>query len=374
MTRMTLRTDPIADLRSPSGCLISVYVDRPSPGGFAALLAELTKPIRDRSQSLGRSISKSVRADSERIRALAPELEADNAPAYALFASSPDNIFVQQPLTHPITSVATLGPRPYLRPLRAAPRALRSGIVVADRSLARTFVGFARNIDEIGEPLEVEIGKSNYGGFAGYAEHRVRSHADEESARLWKEAGTRLLESHQERSFDYIAIGSHEEHMEEISRSLHAYLSRLPRTSFVSSPHQLSTSRLRSEIMTLDQEIRHNRHEALAGRVLDTAWSGGNGVLGLASVLDAINAQAVDTLVVAGSFMRGGVICNQCGHLSRDGHSCPVCGSGMFEVDDIVAAGMDATVAAGGRVYQIGVASPLDVEGVGALTRFSLVR
>jgi hypothetical protein len=31
---------------------------------------------------------------------------------------------------------------------------------------------------------------------------------------------------------------------------------------------------------------------------------------------------------------------------------------------------MDATVAAGGNVFQLTVASPLDREGVGALTRF----
>jgi hypothetical protein len=44
----------------------------------------------------------------------------------------------------------------------------------------------------------------------------------------------------------------------------------------------------------------------------------------------------------------------------------------MLGVDDVVAAVMDATVVAGGWAYQIDVASPLDVEGIGALTRFSL--
>jgi hypothetical protein len=42
----------------------------------------------------------------------------------------------------------------------------------------------------------------------------------------------------------------------------------------------------------------------------------------------------------------------------------------MFQVDDIVAAAMEATVAAGGRTHQIGVSSPLDAHGIGALTRF----
>jgi hypothetical protein len=42
----------------------------------------------------------------------------------------------------------------------------------------------------------------------------------------------------------------------------------------------------------------------------------------------------------------------------------------MFEVEDVVGAAMDATVAAGGLVHQIEVASSLDVDGIGALTRF----
>lgn len=369
---MTVRSDPIADLRSPSGSLISVYVDRPSPGGFAALLSDLVKPIKERSEALDRTVQKSVRIDSERIHELAPRFEAEVAPAYAIFASTMDDVFVFKSLAHAAPNVATLGPRPYLRPLRAAPRALRSGIIVADRAVARTFIGFEGLIEELGSPVSADIGKSNYGGFSGYEEQGVRAHADEASARLWKEAGWRLLEGHQNRPFDYLAIGSHEETFEDIARSLHPYLSQLPRATFVCNAQGPNPSILRTEIVGLDREIRRSRQEALAGRVCDTAWSGGNAVLGLGPTLKAANAQAIDTLVVAGSFTRSGSICNQCGHLTRNGAACPVCGATMFETDDVVAAVMEATVSAGGRVFQVGVASPLDVDGIGALTRFAV--
>jgi len=115
---------------------------------------------------------------------------------------------------------------------------------------------------------------------------------------------------------------------------------------------------------------QRQRETALAGRVCDVAWSDGLAVLGLNPVLSACNAQAVDTLVVAGEFKRPGSICNSCGFLARSGDRCPVDGSTMFEVEDIVAAAMEATVGAGGSVKQISVSSPLDTHGVGALTRF----
>ena len=362
--------DRIADLRSRNGSLISVYASRPSPGGFGALLSDLVKPIRERSESLDRRVQKSVRADTARIHDLADQLEMDAAPSYAIFASEIDDMFVLEPLGHPAPNISTIGPRPYLRPLRAGPRAVRSGIIVADHANARTFVGMEGIVDEISSPLDADIGNRSWGGFSGYEEHTVRARADEVTSKLWREAGERLLDRHARRPFDYLAIGSHEEIIEEIARTLHPYLARLQRASFVASPQTISLPTLRSEVASMDKEMRRHRQRALAGRVCDTAWSGGNAVLGLTDVINAANVQAIDTLVVAGPFNRPGAICDACGHLTRNGETCPVCSSSLFAVDDIVAAVMESTVSAGGKVYQIDVASPLDREGVGALTRF----
>ena len=138
------------------------------------------------------------------------------------------------------------------------------------------------------------------------------------------------------------------------------------------TPQTITPAFLRAEIVELSREVRTERQAAVADRVCDTARGGGNAVLGLASTLEACNAHAVDTLIVAGQFSRPGTMCNECGHLSRTAAICPVCGAEMFEVDDVVAFTMDAVVAGGGKVDQIEVASPLDTEGVGALTRFSI--
>lgn len=365
--------DPIAGLRSPAGSLISVYVGRPAPGGFGALLSDLVKPLREKSESLDRRVQKSVRTDTDRIHELAGRLEGDVAPGYAIFASSLDDLFVLETLTHATPSVSTIGPRPYLRPLRAAPRALRSAVLIADRALARTFVGFSGLADELGETLHADIGKRNFGGFAGYEEQGIRAHAGEETSKLWREAGARLLEEHQREPFDYLAIGAHEQAVEEIARTLHPYLARLQRASFVATPQDASESSVRSAISQTDVEIRRQRQSALAGRVCDTAWSGGNGVVGLTATLEAANAQAIDTLVVAGRFARPGVMCDHCGYLARQGDECPVCASELFSVEDVVAAVMESTVANGGKVHQIDVASALDPRGVGALTRFAIV-
>jgi hypothetical protein len=367
---VTVLADPIAELRSPSGSLISVYVSRPSPGGMGALLADLLRPVREAAGTKERTVQKSVRADAERIHAQAESLEADSAPAYAFFASDLDRIFTVESLAHPVPNVSFLGPRPYLRPLRAAPRAFRVGMLVADRSQARVFVASGDLVDEVSAPLLADIGKSNFGGFSGYEEHTVRSRADEVSTRMWRDAAAILLEKHQHSPFDYLAIGGHGETIEEIGRNLHPYLERLQRVTFQAGPQTLSLHSVRVELADRAKEVRGNRESALAGQLCDAAWGDGLAVLGLSPVLSACNAQAVDTLVVAGEFRRPGSICNSCGFLIRSGDRCPICSSVMFEVEDIVAAAMEATVDAGGRTQQILVSSPLDTHGVGALTRF----
>jgi peptide chain release factor subunit 1 len=245
-------------------------------------------------------------------------------------------------------------------------------VLVADRSMARVFVASGDLVEEVGEPFIADIGKSNYGGFSGYEEHGVRARADEVSTRIWRDAGSLLLERHLDRPFDYLAIGGHEETVDEIGRTLHPYLDRLYRSSFIASPSTLTEASLRAELADQADEVRRQRQSALAGRVCDTAWSNGPAVLGLSSCLSACNALAVDTLVVAGEFTRPGSICNSCGFLARTGEVCPICEATLFEVEDVVAAAMEAAVFAGGGVQQVVVASPIDSHGVGALTRFPL--
>jgi Bacterial archaeo-eukaryotic release factor family 10 len=369
-----LPADPIADLRSPAGSLISVYVDRPLPGGMAALLSDLLKPVRQAAQSRDRSVQKSVKADADRIHGYAEQLESDGAPSYAIFASEMDDVFTLEGLAHEVTSLSSLGPRPYLRPLRAAPRLLRAGVIVADRAQSRVFVASGDLVEEVGAPFIADIGKSNFGGFSGYEEQGVRARADEASSRMWKEAGSALLDRHLERPFDYVAIGGHLEMVDEIGRTLHPYLGSLYRGTFIASPHTVTLAGLRAELGDMATEVRRSRQSDLATRVCDTALAGGLAVTGLVPTLAYCNAQAVETLLVAGEFRRPGVFCDSCGHLSRAGTVCPVCSSATFVIDDVVAAAMESVVAAGGSVHQIEVASPLDEPGIGALTRFPIPR
>lgn len=361
--------DPIAKLHSPSGSLLSVYVNRRPPATRAALV-DLLKALRNSYSD--QLFAKSVRVDGQRIVDLATTIESAAAPSAAIFASHRDGIFEFLPLSHPVDGIATIGPRPYLRPLRAQARPMRVGVLVADSSRARTYLMSGGDLHEFGDELVAERGKDNYGGFAGYEEYHNRARADEASAQMWRQAGRRLLEAHQDQPLELMVIAGHDKDFDSIATELHTYLRQLPQGRITVDIRNLTPPELTERVSAQVEEERIRRSHELLDHLLSEVARGGDAVVGLSEVLEACNTHAVDHLVVAGPFAKPGVVCDACGWLGRDGSACPVCTADTFPVDDVVAAAMDATVEAGGRADIVTVASPLDASGVGARLRFRL--
>lgn len=361
----------VATLASPGGTLVSLYVNHP-PAQTAAVLADLLKPLRARAESLDRAAALSVRDSAERILALQPRLDADPAPAFAVFASEADGIFELVSLPGRVWDVATVGHRPYLRPWRAIPRLLRTGIIVADRRTASVRVSEDHRLVLLGEPVVGDTGKVNFGGFSGYEEHGARSRAEEETARVWKEAAGRLFAAHQEEPLDLVVLAGHQENLDEMASVLHPYLAALPQRRIVVDPRTLTEAILRERVGEAVDDVRRASEEELVEKVVTTAESGGLAVTGVPDVLAAVNAGAVAHLVIAGPYTKPGVVCSGCGHLARSGPECAVCGGPAVEVDDILGEAVEATLGGGGKVTQTRVASRLDASGAGALLRFPL--
>lgn len=357
--------DPIAKLHSSTGSLVSLYVNR-RPQATRAALVDLVKRLY---QGNG---SKHLRSDAERIVDLADRIEVDAAPAAAVFASCRDGIFEFLALTHRVEETSTMGPRPYLRPLRSQARPMRVGVLVADTSRARTFLMAGGGLHEHGEELLADRGKDNYGGFAGLEEKRNRARAEELSSHMWRQAGRRMLEAHRDQPLELVVIAGHESDFDAMSAELHPYLRQLPQARIVVDTGSLDPATLSDFVAVEVQRERTRRSEALLEVLLAETNRGAQAVTGLSKVLDACNAHAVEQLVVAGPFTKPGVLCDSCGWLGRDGGTCPMCEVETFPVDDVVSAAMDATVEAGGRTETVSVASPLDAAGVGALLRFRI--
>ncbi|MFO7547721.1 MAG: hypothetical protein R6X29_02445 [Acidimicrobiia bacterium] len=360
----------LAELRSPSGSLISLYLDRPA-GSASAAITDLLKPIRAAADSMERGIAKAVLRDCERIQGLVPKIDAQPANGVALFMSSTDDIHEMSFLDHLVWDHGSIGPRAYLRPLRSRPRPLHMGIVVADRRRCRIYLADDGTVEPLGAALEADIGKSNFGGFSGYEEHGVRRRAEHETARMLKEAAARLLETHRDRPFDALLLGGHQETLDELVPHLHAYLQALPVGRVVVDPHTLTLPELRRRVADHAATVWAARQEE-AAEAAAAAVETGSGAAGTATLLEAANARAVDRLLVAGRVEKPGVVCGECGWLARTGRECAVCGSAVFEVEDVIGYLMEAVVAGGGAVDQLEIATPVDPHGVVGILRFPL--
>ncbi|MGH8874246.1 MAG: hypothetical protein ACRDVM_03205 [Acidimicrobiia bacterium] len=364
--------EEIEGYHSPEGALLSVYVS-PMPGrASSALLSDLLKPVRGRCDRLDRPAAMSLRRDLDRVHDLAPRLDTEKAPGVAVFACSAQSLFDYRQLPSSVWDHASVGPRPYLRPLRGIPDPMAVGVAVVDRRRARVYSKLGADLQELGPVSEADIGKTNYGGFHGYAEQRARSRAEEATARMLREAAELLFAHHREHPVRLLALGGHQETLDELRPHLHPYLRELATRTFVIDSRTMTPALVREAVDALECQERRQLEERLVGEVMSTAMADGVAVIGLGRVLQAANAKAIKRLVVAGRFAKDGIVCIACRRLGRSGDPCDLCGGHTWATEDVVAEAMEVAAADGSEVHQVSVASPLDAHGVAATLRFPL--
>ncbi|HKY46789.1 MAG TPA: hypothetical protein VJQ79_02285, partial [Acidimicrobiia bacterium] len=188
------RLQAIGDSAVP---ILSVYLNLlPFPGDTGSIGARLRdhlKPLENMAQGLDHDASLSLRLGIARVLDLAPTLEGHRGHGWAFFVC--DQLGLEEQLIVPprLWDCAIAGPRPYLRPLRAALDEFRRvATVVLDARRAEITVSYA---DEILDHrvLEAEIvRKANRGGWHGLDERRNRGHAGEVRHRLGREIADTL--------------------------------------------------------------------------------------------------------------------------------------------------------------------------------------
>jgi len=370
--------DRIRQFTSYTFPVLSVYVNRVGTPrdrtSMGATVTELLRPIREVAESgeLSHEAAMSLRSDVKDVQALADRIEADPAPAVAVFSCHGADWLEYVSLNRRVWDVAQIGIRPYLRPLRAAETEFRSVAVIFEPRRSVVFVKTSNEFWEYGEVLEEAVRKSNYGGFGGYEERGVRSHADAVVQRHFKETADLVFRLYQEEGFDFLFVGGHQEAIDEGSRLLHPYVKGRLAGSFVIDTHTMTPALIREQMVELERAAVVGLEAARVQELLDIAGAGGQAVLGIVDVLAAVNSRAIDRLIVSGNFAKEGAVCESCGWLSRNGTSCPVWGSGTRPTDDLVGEIIEATIDESGEVLQVSIASALDQQAIGAVLRFPL--
>ena len=270
---------------------------------------------------------------------------------------------------------AVVDATPWLRPLLAVlDESWRYGVCIVDREQTWLYV-FAMGELETAERARHEARSRHTDAWHHRDEPPSKAKAEERARHHYRDASERLTLLVRMGRVDLLVVGGHTE-------TVSAFLPYLPpdvRTkvagTFSVDPHHMTLGQVRQQTEQVVDAYERADERRLVAEAMDRVGSGGLATLGLPWSLDAVNAEAVQLLLVDDDQEVTGAVCTRCGWLGvahRD--SCPVCGGSMRDTVDVIDEAAAAVIDAGGEIEHVYAETPLRQHVVAALTRFPVPR
>ena len=377
---LTRQIDDLERLQGISGSgapILSVYLNLlPFPEDartIGARLRDVLKPLEIMAQGLDHDASLSLRLGIARTLEMAPTLEGHRGKGWAFFVC--DQFGLEEQLIVPprVWDCAMAGPRPYLRPLRAALDEFRRvATVVLDARRAEITLSYA---DEILDHrvLEAEIvRKSNRGGWHGLDERGNRAHADEVRHRLWRETAETLASFRRDIGIDVLFVGGQKKVTDALVGSLPPALGELVGETFAVDVHMLTEGQLMETVRSLEEAYERREEKLLVAAIYAARAADEPAAIGLEQVLRGVNQMAVSHLVVQHGAIVEGRACRSCGRLYLGDRGCAACGMETDPVPDVLEAIVHEVVTTGGVVEHVTAETGLVNDLVAAKLRVPL--
>jgi peptide subunit release factor 1 (eRF1) len=358
LTRIVDSLQALQAMNEPSVPILSVYLNllpySDETRTITARLRDQLKPLEALTEKLDHDAAASLRVGIARALEMAPSLEAHRGNGWALFVC--DELDLEEVLILPprVWDCAMAGPRPYLRPLRAAIDEFRRvATVVLDARKAEITVSY---VDEILDHRVIEgeiVRKSNRGGWHGLDERRNRGHADEVRHRLWGETAETLALLHRDMGIEIIFVGGQQKVTDAFVNSLPPEIGDLVGGTFAVDVHMLTEGQLMEIVGSLEEA--HERQEevqmvadAYAARAADEPAA-----IGIDQVLRGVNQSAVAHMFIQQGAVVEGRACRSCGSLQLADPVCAACGTDTVAIPDLLEAMVHEVVTAGGLVEHV---------------------
>jgi len=244
-------------------------------------------------------------------------------------------------------------------------------VALVDKERARIFVVFAGEIEETDVLKDFVPGRHDQGGFS---QANYQRHHEAHVFRHLKRVVEHLAHLLRRRRFDRLIVAGPTEATSELRRLLPRVLGLrlaavVPGEMFASDAEVLETA------LQIERRLEREGEELLLDELLEKAGAGGRATCGVASTLDALWFDAVQTLVVSAGVHLGGIECPNCGRLDPGAFvTCPVCDTPTRPVHDLFHRAMVSARerAAGVEVLHGDAAGRLLKQGggLGALLRY----
>lgn len=370
----------LAAFRADEGQVVTLYLDvdgRRWPR-YQDCEARVDRMVRRRLERAAANGDTAVAEALRRIEAhVKGGIDRSRTRGLAIFASGSELWEVFE-LPVPVRDQLVVNQTPHVRQLEAVvDNHCRLGVLLGDRQRARMFVF---ELGELVDRSEVFDQLPRHDDDRGdWDRDHVRDHAAVAAHHHLRRAAQVAFEVYKQRPFDHLVLGAPDEIANELERELHSYL-RERLADRISVPVTASETEIRAAALEVERALERASEAALVGRLRAAVALGngrrqeggrGSGVAGLDPVLAALFERRVDTLIVSDGFETQGWRCRGCGYLATRGRTCPVCGTEMQLLDDVVEDAIEEALLQSCRVEVVVGNADLDVMGsIGALLRF----
>lgn len=375
LTRDAIRR--LAGVRLPRGKVLSLYLNLdPSEFGTAPARASAVTSLLDEAErcveetnGLDHDEHETLRHDLERARAFFDSGDfAKGAHGVAVFVAGVAELFESFKLPRPVDTGVAIADAPYIGPLAELVVPAGWCVLLVNRRVGRILRGSSERLVETAVVTDDVHGRHSQGG---WSQARYQRSIEKEAEDHVERVGSVLFRHFKRRPFDRLLVGCTEELEPELLAHLHDYLrkryvGRIDVDVENTTPEQV----LAAAQPVMEAEDRRREREAL-DRFAQGVGRGGRGAAGLDDVLAALHERRVEILLYEPGLRAVGAACPRCGWISTTGETCPVDGSALEEVEDVVEAAIEAAVGQSAEVLPVRHHSDLGPHGrIGAVLRF----
>lgn len=370
--------EALAKFKSQGDLVTSFYMDtdksRMSKKEIAVAFKNLLNEAKTRALELsaGKEKTEALLRDLDRIAEYgAQTVQGSNAPGLAVFSASRRDFWQPLELPHGPRNRVVFDANFYVRPLASIlDKYSHICAILVDRREAVWYdvaMGEIRFLDKIQSDVPKRIKE---GGFEGTAEKKIERHIDAHLQDHHKKAAQRTFELSKKIPFDWLFIGTEENHSAEFESHLHSYLCDKIKAHLHARASD-SPAKVLQEVLEIEARLKKAEEEEVVQKLITELERGGRATSGLRDTIRRLNQFEVQTLVVTHNFSRPGRVCPAHKFFYLDDLKCPVDDKKTEIVQDLVDEAIETVLKRGGTVRQVEPPSKLDrYGGIGAFLKY----
>jgi peptide chain release factor subunit 1 len=355
----TVRTLSEVDAAEP--VVVSLFFDL-DPAVFATAPArstQVTSLLSDLDAAIGEGelshdAKEALKADRERLEAFLrdDELDVAGAGALAVYASDALDLFTAVKLPEPVDAAVHVGERPVMEPLMPFHDEGDWCVLLVTRDTARILRGGPTGLREL-RGLRSDVKNQHSAG--GWSQARFERSVQEDVASHLEAANDLLFRQFQRRPFDHLVVGADNHALRPaLGDETHSYLAERIRGWVDIDERLAGPDEVLAAVRGVMDEHQDAEERALFDRLTAERGTDGRAAAGLDEVLAALVERRVETLLVREGAAAPGWSCVTCGWLGAAGRaSCPVDGTALDEVDNVVEPAIQAAVQQSAAVHVV---------------------